>query len=144
MKCPKCTGKLAARSLGEMQIDSCPVCEGIWFDAGELEEFLKEGSPYFAAIRASKEQFDGKEVRRSGANFDQSRGTCPRCVDTTYMLRQPHPQNASFVVDVCPRGHGVWLDGGELLTLGGGGVAAVSVGEKAGKVVQLLRGLFSK
>ncbi len=51
MKCPKCGGNLGIESYHAVQIDRCPDCHGIWFDAGEIELILKEeNSGVFAQI----------------------------------------------------------------------------------------------
>ena len=43
MKCPKCGHDLATEHLEGIEIDRCAFCEGIFMDAGELEQlFLKK------------------------------------------------------------------------------------------------------
>ena len=37
MKCPKCGADLNEVRKGQVMIDVCPDCRGIWLDAGELE-----------------------------------------------------------------------------------------------------------
>jgi hypothetical protein len=37
MKCPKCGSDLEEINHGEVMIDHCTGCQGIWLDAGELE-----------------------------------------------------------------------------------------------------------
>lgn len=42
MKCPKCGHDLREDDLSGIKIDVCTYCEGVFFDAGELEQvFLK-------------------------------------------------------------------------------------------------------
>ena len=42
MKCPKCGHDMAEESLEGVKVDRCSFGEGIYFDAGELEQvFLK-------------------------------------------------------------------------------------------------------
>lgn len=46
IECPKCLGMLEPKEVGELKgtpvfIDQCPVCQGIWFDTGELWKVLK-------------------------------------------------------------------------------------------------------
>lgn len=42
MKCPKCGHDLKETDFSGVDIDVCSYCEGVFFDAGELEElFLK-------------------------------------------------------------------------------------------------------
>ena len=37
MKCPKCGMQLEEIPFGDVRIDKCFNCEGMWFDNGELE-----------------------------------------------------------------------------------------------------------
>ena len=37
MKCPKCGMHLEEISFGDVRIDKCFSCEGLWLDKGELE-----------------------------------------------------------------------------------------------------------
>jgi Zn-finger nucleic acid-binding protein len=37
LQCPKCDGALAEVTLGNVAIDRCNKCNGVWLDAGELE-----------------------------------------------------------------------------------------------------------
>jgi hypothetical protein len=42
MKCPKCGHDMAEKDLEGVAVDMCGFCEGIFFDAGELDKvFLK-------------------------------------------------------------------------------------------------------
>ncbi len=38
MTCPKCGAPLKARSFQKIEIDQCTGCNGIWLDAGEIEQ----------------------------------------------------------------------------------------------------------
>jgi uncharacterized protein len=38
MRCPKCGAPLKERSFQKIEIDQCTGCNGIWLDAGELEQ----------------------------------------------------------------------------------------------------------
>ena len=47
-KCPICGRKMDKVSLGKepkVLIDSCPQGDGLWFDAGELQQVLREMEP---------------------------------------------------------------------------------------------------
>jgi hypothetical protein len=44
MKCPKCGEPLKERSFQKITIDQCTVCNGIWLDAGELEQVAERES----------------------------------------------------------------------------------------------------
>ena len=40
MKCPKCGHDMAELTLEGVRLDQCTYCEGIYFDAGELDELM--------------------------------------------------------------------------------------------------------
>jgi uncharacterized protein len=47
MRCPKCGEPLKVRSFQKIEIDQCTGCNGIWLDAGELEQVAdKEGGSW--------------------------------------------------------------------------------------------------
>jgi uncharacterized protein len=37
MKCPKCGADLEERAHGDVKVDMCPECHGMWLDAGEID-----------------------------------------------------------------------------------------------------------
>jgi uncharacterized protein len=41
MRCPKCGGQLKTESQQGVEVDRCPDCLGVWFDAGEAESLLR-------------------------------------------------------------------------------------------------------
>lgn len=79
-----------------VQIDACPVCNGAWFDAGELDLLAGESSDLEHALDPD--------------SLASKRG-CPRGCgimrvhDLPGMIRTP--------VDHCPKCKGIWLDGHE-------------------------------
>jgi len=40
MRCPKCGHAMQEEELEEVKVDRCSHCEGIYFDAGELDQVL--------------------------------------------------------------------------------------------------------
>ena len=40
MRCPKCGHQMVEESLEGIGVDRCSFCEGIYFDAGELDQVL--------------------------------------------------------------------------------------------------------
>ena len=40
MKCPKCGGDMEEIEYVSIKIDKCKECEGVFFDAGELDELM--------------------------------------------------------------------------------------------------------
>ena len=41
MKCPKCGMELIEIDYKEIKIDKCSECDGVWLDAGEMEQVAK-------------------------------------------------------------------------------------------------------
>ncbi len=60
MKCPKCGADLQTDTRSGIQIDKCPECLGVWFDAGEAEQLIKAeghrgiGSLFAALVRGMR------------------------------------------------------------------------------------------
>ena len=42
MKCPKCGHDMKEENLEKVSVDRCTHCEGIFFDAGELEQVFRQ------------------------------------------------------------------------------------------------------
>ena len=111
MKCPKCkAGKLEnftiqgdGPSAGQsLELDQCDLCGGIWFDAGELETYLKGG---FKPVDAP--ELDPQIAVR----LDQTAARCPRC--DLEMAQHKSPQDPRITGDYCGKCGGLWLDAGE-------------------------------
>lgn len=126
MNCPKCesaelqeaTVPLADRSVpgpGDettiLEIDRCPECGGVWFDADELDKYLgaKLKVPPLPPAPPAR-----------AAELDAKRGNCPRCA--VVLDRRPARSNPRVTVDACGKCAGVWVDGAELTDAGGEGV----------------------
>jgi Zn-finger nucleic acid-binding protein len=45
MKCPRCKTGLLTRTTAGVEVDECPACQGIWFDADELRRVKDETDP---------------------------------------------------------------------------------------------------
>ena len=54
MHCPKCGQKLSTEKCGEVEIDVCPSCKGVWLDVGELGTIVEsagQGSFFHSCLR---------------------------------------------------------------------------------------------
>lgn len=40
--CPRCAGTCVASFVGEVEVDTCTLCHGVWLDAGELQEAKRQ------------------------------------------------------------------------------------------------------
>jgi Zn-finger nucleic acid-binding protein len=142
MDCPKCVGNLSKKTMENIEVDVCFVCEGIWFDATELEEVIKRDSHDFKFLDIGREEFDGREVAEFKKEFDTKTGKCPRCNDGTALVRKEYEGKHIVNVDICPKGHGVWFDGGEIKELRKRGL--VDIKDQLDFHLEFLRYIFSK
>ncbi len=112
LNCPKCLGKLEEKSVENVKVDICWVCEGIWFDKNELEKVIQADSVDFKKIDVGREELDGQEASGMYNEFDEKAGVCPRCSQETKLNRSDYPKG--ITVDICSKCQGIWLDGGEI------------------------------
>jgi Zn-finger nucleic acid-binding protein len=42
LRCPKCDGTLIEIDYDVVKLDRCEKCNGVWLDAGELEQLTKQ------------------------------------------------------------------------------------------------------
>ncbi|HPA47204.1 MAG TPA: zf-TFIIB domain-containing protein [bacterium] len=101
--CPHCHEPLVVLELEGVEIDYCLACGGIWLDTGELE---------LIAERAGAEPGGLSKALASAAPEGKTERTCPRCGKILQTV-----QVGDVELDRCRRGHGLWLDRGELQTL---------------------------
>lgn len=50
MKCPKCGSDLTEVGYKDIQLDRCFSCNGVWLDAGELEQISGRDDGYVRSI----------------------------------------------------------------------------------------------
>ena len=101
--CPRCWKKMDQEVVEvfgpNITIDTCPSCQGMWLDKGELRKLLgdKKLSDYLTKHIGTK---------------TESKLVCPRCGNL-----MDHEFAEDTVVDVCLTCRGVWLDAGEMDSL---------------------------
>ena len=50
MKCPKCGMQLEEIAFGDVRIDKCFSCEGIWLDKGELDSIRQKDGGFLPRL----------------------------------------------------------------------------------------------
>ncbi|OGR95871.1 MAG: hypothetical protein A2016_10835 [Elusimicrobia bacterium GWF2_62_30] len=100
MNCPKCSSETLVETpvLGNIPLDVCPGCSGIWFDKDELEALLKQSQ-------------GGASADFNLINPKAEGHTCPRCKSK---MSHGGLVNPLLLVDRCQSCGGVWLDSREL------------------------------
>ncbi len=106
MRCPVCNQDMIVVEFRQIEIDYCMKCAGIWFDKGELELLLGSSDQDGAGLPT----LDGK----AGEGRSHGERKCPICRHKMHEIPLGEP---AIHVDVCPRGDGIWFDGGELQQL---------------------------
>ena len=104
MDCPRCEATLETKTIGDVEIDECPNCEGIWFDKGELTQAKDETAPdlNWMDFEIWKHE-DLFTVAPKPIN-------CPKC--TAQMVTINYDETG-VEIDYCTECQGIWLDGGE-------------------------------
>ena len=106
MRCPTCHDVAIVVEHNRIELDYCVRCRGVWFDSGELELLLEplqgEGSQLAMSSLLSQPQTRTREHKRP----------CPICQKT--MRKITVGDAPKILIDICPEGHGLWFDGGEL------------------------------
>ena len=96
-----------------IELDHCPWCRGLWFDAGELA---------LLAEKTGRALTVGEGSALEPAQTAEKPRQCPRCdrkMDKIYLGSSP-----SVLLDRCGAGHGLWFDHGEVGALVGQMAAA--------------------
>jgi Zn-finger nucleic acid-binding protein len=103
LTCVKCTSVLDKARVGDVEVDLCPSCGGLWLDHGEIER-LGRGRP--EDLTRLRSALAGSSTPDP---VSETTTTCPAC-----------PGQLSEVVlgpvniEYCPKCHGIFLDRGEL------------------------------
>lgn len=109
MQCPRCGQvELVRKIVGEVDVDQCQQCQGLWLEVGTLEPLLQKTHDYTRRIVS----------KAIGQTPKDSSLECPACGSGAKMVRLQAPGHPKVTFDGCMVCHGRWLDGGELAELG--------------------------
>jgi len=111
LECPICPGvRLAARSLGGLWVDECPMCLGLWAP-GEVLERIVERVREKRRREGTPEGSLAHRERRADWQAVVSYRRCPVCKEG--MHRKNFAHRSGVIVDWCGS-HGTWLDAYEM------------------------------
>ncbi len=104
--CPVCNVEMKKVKVGDVILDECPKCHGIFFDAFELKK-----------MDEIDEYADDPELQRllSYERVNDERDfqlICPNC--GSKMVRRKYNLKSDVYIDECYNCGGIWLDAGEL------------------------------
>lgn len=109
MICPVCRQGALIVEYKNIELDYCPTCHGVWFDAGELE-LLLDVAKLDNHVHYLEEIIAGPEVKTS-----EKKRKCPIC--RRKMKKAYIDDDNKILIDACNVGHGIWFDGGEVQSL---------------------------
>ena len=107
MICPACKSDMIDVEHASIELDYCTDCRGVWFDAEELELLLGSlgldghGLPLADILHTPEAETPEKKRRCS---------ICGQKMKKMALGDKPK----EIIIDVCPQGHGLWFDGGEV------------------------------
>jgi Zn-finger nucleic acid-binding protein len=120
MACPRCDKPLLARRVGDVVIDECGDCHGLFLDQVAVKRIVSDRA------QARAEALLGALPKHAIAALPPAGGRmyvkCPQC--RAVMNRRQFAQGAGVIIDVC-KAHGTFFDAGELpvvieFVMGGG------------------------
>jgi Zn-finger nucleic acid-binding protein len=125
--CPVCLGvrleKTRVGTRGELVLDSCRRCGGIWFELGEVQR-LKRLRPQTLWERVgTRDDVFRMQCHGCHAPMDRNAGGCPACgwknsIDCPVCQRAMEPQtHEGLRLDTCRTCKGVWFDRVELAAI---------------------------
>jgi len=106
MICPTCKNPMLVVEYQKIELDYCGNCQGVWFDAGELELIL--GS---VGIGETKSILNNL-LQSPAASTQEKKHKCPICHRN--MKKVNISGTDHVIIDTCGREDGVWFDGGEV------------------------------
>jgi Zn-finger nucleic acid-binding protein len=110
-KCPACRGDMRWVRVGAVDLLECVHCDGTWIETDVFDRLCSEREQQAGIIQR---RVDSKQPAAAGSSLVQSRvryRPCPLCAKM--MNRENFGRLSGAVVDTC-RGHGTFLDRGEL------------------------------
>ncbi|MBM4446516.1 MAG: hypothetical protein FJ023_04080 [Chloroflexi bacterium] len=109
MICPSCKSDMIVVEYNNIELDYCNDCHGVWFDSTELELLLK-------SMNLDSHNLLLSDILKSPeAESSEKKRKCPIC--RKKMKKTTIGEHPRVLVDVCPQGHGLWFDGGEMAQL---------------------------
>ena len=105
--CPACTKPLTATRVGDLDVQECPACGGLWLDRAVFEQLgasrERQGAVLGALTAPTAPPLLSLEVVQYRP--------CPACRQR--MNRVNYGRRSGVVLDVCKE-HGLWFDRDEL------------------------------
>jgi Zn-finger nucleic acid-binding protein len=100
---------MTPKEIGQVALDECPQCKGIWFDKDELSEATEEMHPDLRWM--DFEIWDKNTTISANAKARE----CPRCREIA--MQAIHYPGPDIDITFCPFCEGVWLGVGDFKSI---------------------------
>lgn len=118
MNCPECKNKELSEKIkiGDVTIDRCPSCGGLWFESGELrlakDKKIEDAKWLDFELKDKKLSWFDFDLWKDKVKFRAAEDVklCPKCKTPLYKINYG---DSDIEIDVCGICKGVWLDQGE-------------------------------
>jgi Zn-finger nucleic acid-binding protein len=104
LDCPGCKGTMSLLRCGTAEMFECSKCDGLWVDASTFERLCASSDEQAAVLH----QFSTPGTVKAAAVRYRKCARCPQLMNRVNFARV-----SGVIVDAC-RGHGTYLDAGEL------------------------------
>lgn len=114
-RCVKCEQDFLRKLVGDVEVDLCPGCGGLWLDHSELQRLAELPNEHLVGLQAFVQKTDNDANPYRQADWAQHSEAerldvaCPACPG-----KLTRAQVGSIQVEVCSGCAGVFLDAGEL------------------------------
>ena len=95
--CPKCpeANMVEMKTSDHVTLDFCEACNGLWFDANELAEYL--------GLSRDLMEFDAVKGSAKATEL-----ACPKCRSQLFEI--PFSAQSDLLIDLCPQCGGTFFD----------------------------------
>ena len=104
--CPRCKIKLNLLNVGDIALQECSKCGGMWSASNTFESICADGEKQSAVLG-----FAGSKLQGNPLPAQISYVPCPVCREL--MNRSNFARSSGVIIDLCKH-HGVWFDAEEL------------------------------
>ena len=103
LTCVKCTSVLDKARVGDVEVDLCPSCGGLWLDHGEIERLGRGKNEDLTRLRSA---LTGTSTPDAASDTTTSCPACPGQLKEVDL--------GPVHIEYCGKCHGIFLDKGEL------------------------------
>jgi Zn-finger nucleic acid-binding protein len=111
--CPRCPyfPELTARLIGDVVLDECSVCYGVWLDRATVKRVIENRHQSSLDYVSGYGYPERNTISGPPRDENQFYIRCPDC--SQMMSRTNFARRSGIILDIC-RGHGTWFDQGAL------------------------------